>query len=477
MRFSERYRVARQTPDDWFDPMLTDDTPLYVDPFLIFEDSSQLWSDAHDQLIEFFNLVLGLVARAGDNQNSAHWRAASRLMTFPEPAEFCLGLSDGSVRGAGSGAGLRQEMLDACRTTVAAGVMELSHFEELIIFGAGIGADRIGDVVCNVLKRRFIDYTSEVSDRHQISTESVMCRHADWNLEARKWVDRSLPLPLNPYLSNPRRGVLLVPERFLRDIPIVGPENFWEWSYANHNEQIRDELNYEIGRKVDASTIVELAKKRPDLVRNYMEHVEQEPPNAYEFGQDRQFVRWYEEGCAIARALPIAHLPAAKHDFGNFISTIIGHFRHSVEQEGGWSLLWNDDGSPRAEKAVQALFRSVVIHYCRAAEIDLSGEANAGRGPVDFKFSQGWSARALVEVKLTKNSKYWHGLERQLPTYMNAEEIDVGYFVSVSFTDHDLTEDRLERVRRCARIVSSQRNLIMNAIFVDARRPPSASNA
>lgn len=34
--------------DDWFDPVLSEDTPLYVDPFLLYEDENATWSACHD---------------------------------------------------------------------------------------------------------------------------------------------------------------------------------------------------------------------------------------------------------------------------------------------------------------------------------------------------------------------------------------------------------------------------------------------
>jgi hypothetical protein len=38
MQFSEHYRIARGPDDDWFDPLLTRDTRLSVDPFRVYAD-------------------------------------------------------------------------------------------------------------------------------------------------------------------------------------------------------------------------------------------------------------------------------------------------------------------------------------------------------------------------------------------------------------------------------------------------------
>jgi hypothetical protein len=54
MRFSTYAGITHNSGDDWFDPVLTEDTPLYIDPFLVFEDSNPLFSDSHELVIKFF---------------------------------------------------------------------------------------------------------------------------------------------------------------------------------------------------------------------------------------------------------------------------------------------------------------------------------------------------------------------------------------------------------------------------------------
>ena len=45
MRFTQLSGITPGDDDDWFDPVLSEDTPLYVDPFLVFEDQSPLSSN------------------------------------------------------------------------------------------------------------------------------------------------------------------------------------------------------------------------------------------------------------------------------------------------------------------------------------------------------------------------------------------------------------------------------------------------
>src|SRR5205085_9608217 len=107
--------------------------------------------------IEFFDMVLELVARSSPrNSASAHWRAAERLLLFPEPFEFALGYGDETSFGAGSGRGLQGGMLSGAASAIDLGIQSLQHFEELALFEQGIGPDRVSDIVCNVLKAEFI---------------------------------------------------------------------------------------------------------------------------------------------------------------------------------------------------------------------------------------------------------------------------------------------------------------------------------
>jgi hypothetical protein len=188
-------------------------------------------------------------------------------------------------------------------------------------------------------------------------------------------------------------------------------------------------------------------------------------------------VRWYNDGAAIARRHPIEHEPEGTHEFCDFILKIIRTFADEVEVRDGWKLLYNDNGQPRSENTVQRLFRSVVTHYCRALNIDLSPESNAGRGPVDFKFSRGWASRGLVEVKLIRNSHLLHGLSTQTPLYLRAEGVACAYFMAVGFNDSELEPERTDKIFGAAAAVSRSLGPRIHPVIVDARRKPSASKA
>jgi hypothetical protein len=167
--------------------------------------------------------------------------------------------------------------------------------------------------------------------------------------------------------------------------------------------------------------------------------------------------------------------------FCDWVREVLEGFAHNVEHQDGWILLWtkdkNGNDKPGSERYAQALLRTAVFQLCRVYNVDFSGEPNAGRGPVDFKFSQGWARRALAEVKRTNNSQFWHGLETQTVQYLTSEQVNCGYFVVIGYKDADFAPSRMDAVRRACAEASRATGFRIRPIFVDARRKQSASRA
>src|SRR4051812_21850836 len=121
MKFSEEFGITRTDEDDWFDPILTADTQLFVDPFRVYVEDDARWAEAHNFLISFFNMTLQLIASSGFREKSSRWKKAKRLLRFPEPAEFCLGWGETPL-GLGTGEGYAADMLRGAKRAIQAGV-------------------------------------------------------------------------------------------------------------------------------------------------------------------------------------------------------------------------------------------------------------------------------------------------------------------------------------------------------------------
>ena len=287
MRFSEAFNITRRPADDWFDPHLSVDTKLFVDPLLVLLAEGRHWQGAHDELIAHFVHCYRLVAQATGPQSTSA-RAARRLLTFPEPSEVCLGFTADGTAGAGTGSMFARRMMDGIAVAIAAGLDNPEHIEEIGILNVGIGADRISDAVCNVLKHRLIEYTRRVVRRHNIETEPHRVGNARVYLEQGRWHTETVELPTNPSTGEP---VLLIPESFLNDLPTLNAE---EWFNAHLNDDLRTQLNLAVGQRVRKEDIVELARRHPDRVRRWaQEQTSRTDIRGYDFRLDRRgVVQW-----------------------------------------------------------------------------------------------------------------------------------------------------------------------------------------
>jgi hypothetical protein len=477
--FGGVYGITRTATDDWFDPQLHADTDLFVDPFLMFDETTPPWSLIHGRLIDFFNEALLLLADAGGNRSSGAWTRAAAMFSFPEPAEFCLGYGDSTIFGAGSGDKLGRTMLDAGQRAIEAGLLHIDDFGELLLFGDGFGADRISDMVCNIVKDTFIDYTGSIATRHRLPTAKVKLQHTSYDTTFKRWRSGKVELPTNPCWTNAGPvGVLLVPERFLDELPKMDDGAFWDWVYSHQNHQLRQDLGFAITKGMKKKDIIALARRRATLRAKYgaayaAAH-RKRPPKPYDFATDPAFkVTPLRTGEKVAKLATLT-LPTDPAAFCAFVRELVEHFRWAVEDRAIWKSFWAGV-TARTEPQVQDLFHLSILHTCKIYNVDVTPEANAGPGPVDFKFSAGWSRRALVELKFAKSSSFWDNLEKQTPAYLKADDIECGYFVVVQHSDKHCDKTFTDKVTKTIDRVAKDSGRSYEAIFVDARKKPSAS--
>jgi len=472
IRFSEAFDVLTENEDDWFDAVLNVDSNLCVDPFLIYQEDTPFWSGAHAHILEFFAMTFDCIRRAKGDRTSLPWRMAKNLMLFPEPAEFCLGVAASSPLGSGSGPGLQKEMLESISAALGHGMENVPHMEYLAILAGGIGYDRISDMTCNILKSYFIRYTQEICRKHRIPMSRVLVQNARWSSEHYYWVDARVDLPINPTITKKILPVLLTPEAFLRDIPVATEEKFW--NYALDASELRDRFNFDISRNTPRFERARVARQNIEMVDRYFEALEHSRHDAYDLKQDPR--RKLEPGTknVLTADFPKVPLPASQDQVPAFVASLIENFAYCIENKGTWRTLWYK-GESREEKMVQWLFYAMVVMYCRQNNVAITPESDAGRGPVDFTFAQGWRERALLELKLVRNTAFWDGLIKQTPTYAKAEEISTAFFVGIAYTDGEMSTASQSMIQRAAAIVSEEIGIEVKPLVIDARRKPSAS--
>lgn len=394
---------------------------------------------------------------------------------FPEPKEFSLGLALGSPDGAGTGRDFAKKIAQTLDLVRKENAKHLASIAGFALFCNGIGMDRTSDILCNILKSRFITYTQKISARQHIPTKTVMVKNASWDRRRRRWNDAWLNLPTSPLANG---AILLAPQRFLKEIPRVTPDGFWNWAEVNASQELRDDLNFDLSNSLTKSEKIiaarTVATSRPNLAFNYLENIKAESHQGYDVEADPQgLVSWFEDGQsahALSPGKARATVPSSPTDFNIWVQNLIDDFKYVVEETDAWQLLWNEDRtSHRKEQIAQAVAGIMWRAECKASNVDISKEVNMGRGPVDFKFSQGWNRRALIEVKFIESSHFFTGASRQLPQYLVTEQIDCGFYLAIGFSDADFSDERLKRVTDTCKSLSDQKGVSIKAVFVDAR--------
>jgi hypothetical protein len=472
MRFSEAFGLTRSTGDDWFDPHLTIDTQLFIDPILLILAGGE-WLAGHDELVDHFTHCYKLVASA-DGPQSLSAKAARRMLTFPEPSEFCLGYTSEGTAGSGTAGKTAERLADGIAVALARGIQKPDHIEEIGILNPGIGADRISDAVCNVLKRRFIAYTQQVCRDLGVPMEVRTVRNASVSLDHARWLHQDVEVPINPTNGRP---VLLIPQALLNDLPEL---NARSWFDDPVNEDIRLQLNLSVGQRVTKAQIVDLARRNADRVVAWARNQISRPDlHGYDFDDDPRGVWQFDkETVNFAQRTPLkftVNPPSNTDELIVLVREVVENFKHFIEQRGGWELLWDSAGNEKPESAAQLLLMAMAGHYLRLFDVEVDREVDLGRGPVDFKFSSGTKARLVLELKKVHNGKFWNGIEYQLPSYMHSDQSAHGWFVAIRYRNNKNSEDRVKSLATLAKKVETAGKIKIELTNVDARKPASAS--
>lgn len=471
MRFSEAYGITVTDDDDWFDTHLSIDTALFVDPALLLRAGGQ-WADGHAEILQHFVRCYELIAEGG-GPSSLTSRAALRLLKFPEPAEFCLGYTAASTRGAGGGEKAARIMRDTISVAVAAGLQQPEHIEEIGLLAEGIGADTISDAACNILRGRFILYTQDVCRRLDVPMEKTRLSRVSVELTSGSWVASEVDLPKNPCTQGP---VILVPKAVLNDLPAI----YWESFISDvSNQDLRDAFNLMLASDIRKSTVATIARQNIERVRYWATQQTERPDlTHYDFGADPLgVVQWDRAPAEYAKEHPLPFVsPLNQEELSVLVESILNQYKHFIEEKGGWRLLWNSDRTEKPEDAAQLVLLGTAQIYLRATNVELDREVELGRGPVDFKVASGSSMRLIIEAKKLHNGKFWNGLEKQLVSYAVSDQSPEAWFLSIRYREGRQWDKReAELDARVAALRQAKPELLIRYIKVDARPKESAS--
>lgn len=169
-----------------------------------------------------------------------------------------------------------------------------------------------------------------------------------------------------------------------------------------------------------------------------------------------------------------SEIPLQEADFWQYIDQSVRSVKKTIENSRGWELLWNGD-APVNEEKVQIYLDGQLQIICNSNNVSVSREQETGRGPVDFTFSNNFSSRCILEVKLASNQALKNGnFLAQVYEYARGLNVLSSFLVVVGFTTDvsnimDTVNTWLNSFRE------KHDDFYIQAIYVDASKKQGAS--
>jgi hypothetical protein len=470
MKISEALRITEVDLAKFgvFDAFLGVDSRLHIDPSLLRTIKIPEFQQSLSHFEDYFNKVLRLVVNA--SPGSALERQAIRSLIFPEIPVAALGFSAASTSGRGVTRTVAERLYKTAKELAVVGILDPSIFEIAVVFEEKFGPDLISDMTLVVLLDDFSAYNKRICQKLGIPTIEIPVRKTSFVFTA-------------AFSERCNRPIFLIPKALLSELPVATCRDDID-HVVFYNATMRAKVNQMLGAswqnlagKLRKSELRSLLLGNPEGLREILKRYKEQRPEPYDFERDPLGeVLWEPLGREAAAAHPIVLKPALnQEDLAAIVRTIAEQFKQLIEYNGAHEFLFDDNGRRRHEKFSQLFFYAVADSYCTANNLDISREPNAGRGPVDFKLSQG-GARTLVELKLSSNSSALGGLLRQLPEYGKAERTESQLYLLIIVGNN---VEKVERIEAEHSRLKSLGTRIPDLVIVDAfggYNAPSASN-
>jgi hypothetical protein len=466
--FSKHFHVNSEKLEEagLIDPFLNVDTQLFIDPILLEKCGIPLISqDAHAALRTHFSKVFRLLAISA-KEGDAPWKGAQRLLDLTEAPFNGLGYGKGDRDGSSRPDELRDTILRTSREVVQLGEADPEMISLMGFFEENVGPDTISDLTSRIIFPQLALITKDFCQANGIS---VRKSNASPNFE----------LPHFHGSGGRMRAMVLVPRDIVRDLPMAQ-----DWSEvfeaAQENRAIRDRVNDFLAGIAkptvsDRKAALRHAAMQSDKAMNDFVSAMKEAANYYD--QNKDALGYYKLKAILnsnlSNFISLNKFDGSKGplEIKRVVMETIEMFKHHVEKGNLWEELWIDN-KPKKERAAQLIYFAIADCYCRANNIDISPEAHMGGGPIDFKFSVGYSARVLVELKRS-GGQVVHGYEKQLEIYKDAARTNHGVFVVVDYGDGLLP--KLAAIKTIQKTRQDSGQEASEIIVIDARRKASAS--
>jgi len=443
-----------------FNGFVNKDANFYIAPHMIEGSQIDEFKDSYNKYKKYFSDILRVV-KFSKKENDIFYKKTSEMFIFHEIAHCGLGYSKTGKKGSGIGLKIAKQLTRTALQIVEAGIEDPEIFELLGLMEEGIGADRISDMTLSILIKDFLLYTQRVSLSLKL------------NVDEYKYKEENYRLPY--YQGEP---IVFLPEEFILALPIAIDYNDIS-RVCEHNNALRDRVNAIIGDAMkNGSKMLKyqfkaLLLKEPKIARELIALIKKEQSSPYNFNEDpKGEIIWKELAEEYSKKFPLSI--DKEISTVDVVKSICNKYKDLIENNDLFKSFHNSDGKHKNEAFAQRLFFAIAVSYCEANNLDISPESNAGRGPVDFKISQGNNDKVNVEMKLSTNN-IMQGFKKQLPIYNKAEKVQNSFFLVILLDERNTR--KIENLYTYKRKLKSLDTSSPEIIVIDATMKKSASKS
>lgn len=434
--FSDFFEIEQSILDEYgaFDISLINDLPLFIDPFLLFNSEDQKYQNLHDIIIKHMKYLKGITL-----QKKLTPSVIEHLFAFPEVKQNWLGFCKKGNTGHGLGKAFAKSLHRNFATIFYnfgdETVTEGSHIEKLCLISNGVGRDTISDFTTNLIMQYLAEYTQEFALKHLKKEHRKKFRipRNMFNYNTGSWVSEIYELPYfnqNYVLLTPK-NILTKDQTWINRSDMV--DNIYEIANSLSDDTLRSQFNeyieqalskYEekITKEERESILFGAVEKCPMIIDYYISDKEKDGDRAISVSNEkvgqvyslfvlqvREFIKEHIQGSDFFNKRGESYREALER---------LKFLKDVIENKGGHKIFYINGKPISRESDLQILYRLTMY----GTNLDVSREVNDGRGPADFKLSNGAKEKTIVEFKLAKNTHLERNLKKQTEIYERASD-------------------------------------------------------
>ena len=474
-RYSEYIDYNYNGNEEWFNPQVEWDTPLFIDPMLL----------KHSKIAEFKNSFIKIInyfSKAIIKMNSNIPKALKENMVcFDEVKEANLGFSYDSNKGSGLTGTIALSVLGNIEKFTRSGLFGLEDFADISLFDKNVSKDRITDMVINIIKNDFINYSNRIARENEFPIKKFRIKQ-EYNFDEMRWEYNVIDMLYVTNDNGKEIPVLLIPKGLLGSDVYCNDENFTTWIYHNKLEYVKETFDYNLKSEI----VKNKDKILSDIVNNHRKEIlnsfnyDAKNIEPYDITNDSNLVykiyelakEFYDR---IKNSLSPIEVDNSKIPVKDVAEILIRDLQIAITDKKGYAILKNKNKSFIAEPKISKFVHIIFEERIKDAgfNVDISPETNSAFGPVDFKISRGQD-KVLIENKISTNPKLLTCIDedKQIHTYLKSEECDTAYLVVFINNENDV--EKINILNKKAASYRDKYNIYIKD--VDCIERPSASH-